>query len=333
MRPLTRQVILFIAGTLAFLALPFLFRPPDTSLNEVLSNRNFARDFINYILLALSFYLNYFLLIPKLYFQQRNLRFLLVNTFCFFIVMLLPVLIIPQESAPRHATHPGHFMMHFRHTFFGFIAVSLTSLTLRISNLWKQTEKIQLNTQLSFLKAQINPHFLFNTLNSIYSLSIEKSEKTPDAIIRLSHMMRFVISEANDDFVPLNKEISYVTNYIELQKLRLGNTVDLAYKITGTTVEKKIAPLILIPFVENAFKHGVNPEENSKINVNIEIHDTELLLMVENYKVKHRTMIEKSGLGVDNARKRLDLLYQGKYTLVINDTPKDFSVSLKLNLT
>jgi hypothetical protein len=328
-----RQLFLYIAGTIAFLALPIVFAPADLRFSHLLQHPIVRKELFDYTLLALFFYGNYFFLIPKFYFTQKTGIYITVCVASLLVITVVPPLVFKIPFLERLNLSPlGFLLEHLRHIFFSFAAIVFFSLILRISNRWRQAEKEKLTSQLSNLKGQINPHFLFNTLNSIYYLSLEKSPKAPDAIIRLSNMMRFVISEANDPYVDLAKEISYVTNFIELQKLRLGNTVSLSYKITGTTVEKKIAPLVLIPFIENAFKHGINPEEFSCIAVVIEIEDNELTLSVDNKKVhKHYTHL-KSGLGIANTKKRLELLYPNKHKLSIANEQRDYIVSLKLNL-
>lgn len=217
------------------------------------------------------------------------------------------------------------------HQFFLFAATLLLSLTIKINGRWRKTEKEKLNAELSYLKAQINPHFLFNTLNSIYSLSIIKSDKTSEAVVKLSGMMRYVLSEAHQERVPLDKEIMYITHYIELQQIRLGNTVQLEYTVQGDMIGKEIAPLILISFVENAFKHGVNAEENSAISIQLKAEVDHFYMEVKNNKVKSVISIEEeSGLGIENTKNRLNLLYPNKHELNIQDDGKQFSVILKI---
>ena len=216
---------------------------------------------------------------------------------------------------------------------FPFLLMIFFSLMIRINDRLKQTEKEKTMATLSYLKAQINPHFLFNTLNSIYSLAIEKSDYTATAIVKLSGMMRYVISETNSDFVSLDKEITYITDYIDLQKVRLGNTINLSFSIKGSYAGKQIAPFILIPFVENAFKHGVNPEENSSIVISIEIKENEIILIVNNNKVNINKSKEiESGLGIRNTRNRLQLLYPANHSLIINDDNKEFKVYLQISI-
>jgi len=207
------------------------------------------------------------------------------------------------------------------------------SLMVRIHNRWKQSEKEKLKAELSYFKAQINPHFLFNTLNSIYSLAIQKEENTADAIVKLSGLMRYVISDASHDFVTLDKEISYINDYIELQKLRYGQTVEIDYTPCNPRPGMMIAPLLLIPFIENAFKYGINPESLSRIEITMQLKQSELHLHVYNQKAFSRDDSEAvGGLGMKNTRQRLSLLYPDKQKLFIENTKTDFTVDLYIDL-
>ena len=186
-----------------------------------------------------------------------------------------------------------------------------------------------LNTEISFLKAQINPHFLFNTLNSIYALTLVRSEHAPDAVVKLSGMMRYAVSEANLSQVSLSKEVSYISNYIELQKLRITDKIVITFEVAGDVEGKNIAPFLLIPFVENAFKYGVNAEENSDIWIKIEINEFDLLMQIENNKVfVRKDKNYGASLGIKNTKKRLQILYPGTHVLKIKDGKYDFIVSL-----
>jgi LytS/YehU family sensor histidine kinase len=312
----------------AFLSLPIIFAPgPPRSLKDIF-NPNAVRDYVVIFLMMLFFYINYFLLIPQLYFRKKHLYYVLLILIFFFITTILPPLLISYKI------HRAPFLFETFHNIFVFLVVVFISFTLRINRQLKLAQKEKLNAELSYLKAQINPHFLFNTLNSIYSLSISKSEATPSAIVMLSGMMRYVISETNREFVALEKEINYISDYIELQKIRLGDTVKVEFTLEGTAERKQIAPLILIPFVENAFKHGVNPEEDSQIFITIHIHDSELQMLVHNNKVSNlRESTEPGGTGIKNVRKRLKILYSSHHTLLISDGVKQFSVNLRINLS
>jgi hypothetical protein len=340
----TNQIITHILGCVIILALPVLFSPDLSSDLRFVNARGFQRDFIFTILLVLFFYLNYFILIPELYFKKKYFLFFSAGFLSFLLMFLLIIQIFPAEN--MHLGPPaeemgmrqpppfgGFVIKEFRKFLFQFVAVFVLSLMMKINNRWKQTEKEKLNAELSYLKAQINPHFLFNTLNSIYSLAIEKSDYTATAVVKLSEMMRFVTTEANNDFVSLEKELTYISSYIELQKIRFGNTIRLIFNVEGNPVGQKIAPLILIPFVENAFKHGVNPEENSYIQITINVTENVLRMMVFNNKVNVRIQNEmRTEQGLENTKNRLHHLYPAKHLLVIDDEKSAFSVSLTINM-
>ncbi|MFM9943993.1 MAG: sensor histidine kinase, partial [Bacteroidia bacterium] len=181
------------------------------------------------------------------------------------------------------------------------------------------------------LKAQINPHFLFNTLNGIYAQAITKSEHTADSIQKLSALMRYVITEANENKVFLEKEITYLKNYIQLQKLRLTDKTKVNFTVSGDSDKKKIAPLLLICFIENAFKYGVSNEVNSTIEIAIEIENDEMTLRVKNEKVTSKTEnIESDKIGLKNAKKRMDLIYEKAYSLNIEDKENEYNLVLKI---
>jgi hypothetical protein len=330
-------ILLHVLGCIGFLAIPVLFSP-DLKNPELFHVPPFQRDFLSYVLLIGFFYFNYFILIPELYFRKQYVFFFISALACFFFIQLICHLIIPQHNPPPPppGDHPHlqpRFLMDYAHNFSQFIAVFIFSMLLRISTRWKQVEKEKLNAELSYLKAQINPHFLFNTLNSIYSLAILRSDETPNAVVKLSDMMRYITTETQNEFVSLEKELAYVGNFIALQKIRLGNTVEVNYSVAGEMRDKKIAPLLLIPFVENAFKYGVNPEEPSAIIISILIRDKELTLHVINKKVNiDYSKGSKSGHGIENTKHRLQLCYPGRYKLRIDDTHAEYSVHLNITL-
>jgi hypothetical protein len=346
MKNKTRQLILHITGCIAFLSLPVLLSPDVSWDFQFIKLPPFQEDFVSYTLLLLFFYLNYFLLIPKLYFKEKYIYYFTCIIAIYAVISLLPHLVIPGNHQPHLLSPPGHAhppmeppphgpsrTPRFEHLFQFFIVLVLSAL-IRINNRLKQTEKEKINAELSYLKAQINPHFLFNTLNSIYSSAIEENaDNTASAVVKLSGMMRYVISEAHNDYVSLEKEISYISDYIELQKIRLGNTVHVVYRVTGNHAGKKIAPLVLISFIENAFKHGVNPEEDSGIFIDIMINDDTLHMTVSNSKVKTiNGEALKNNIGIENTRNRLQLLYPSKHELTIKEDEKEFIVLLKINL-
>lgn len=213
-----------------------------------------------------------------------------------------------------------------------FLAI-VSSILWTIYNRLKQTESEKLSAQIASLKSQINPHFLFNTLNNIYATAIDTSPKAADMVDKLSEMMRYTMKDIQQDFVLLEDEINYNNNFIELQKMRLDRSVKLEYYSLENIPPLRIAPMVLIPFIENAFKHGVNSEQKSRIKIEITMNKTELQLSVVNNKVSvQKDIFEKSGLGIENTKHRLNLIYPSKHLLVINDTEKEFSVTLHINL-
>jgi len=361
-----QQVILHILGCTVFLALPFLFSPDSLNLHTYLTNPPTQRDVISYILLLGVFYANYYLLIPRLYFPRKYALFIACNLLWLAGILFLPVLLIqrhnmsepfgfmhrapdgrvfgPNGPFPDTAFGPPppssfHFVVHhgppirfiLDEHFFLFLVVLFLALLLKIRDRWIRAEEEKLHAELAYLKAQINPHFLFNTLNSIYAMALGRSEQTAGAIVQLSSMMRYVLVEAGKEKVPLESELAYLRDYIQLQQTRFEGSLEVAFEIKGWPEGRQIYPLLLIPFVENAFKYGVNPESPSAIGIGIEIGDHGLQLRVTNNKVAVVPNDSPGGLGISNTRRRLQLLYPGRHSLLIEDEPQTFTVLLNLS--
>jgi LytS/YehU family sensor histidine kinase len=214
---------------------------------------------------------------------------------------------------------------------FLFIIVFLFSMGLATHDRWRMEEKERIKTELHFLKAQINPHFLFNAMNGIYSLTLEKSDRAPKAVLMLSSMMRYIYGRDRQDLVPLNEVLDYIDNYIHLQKLRFSKDITVEYEVVGDATGKMIAPMILVPLVENAFKHGVNAEASSEIKINILIADGRIQMHVFNHKVPVENRFESaSGIGIANTRNRLALQYPDKHRLDVTDDPEQFTADLTI---
>ncbi|MEO0897509.1 MAG: histidine kinase [Bacteroidota bacterium] len=212
--------------------------------------------------------------------------------------------------------------------FYGFSFAWIREQTLR-----GQLEQEKLKAELSALKHQVNPHFLFNVLNSLYGLSLKNDdEETAKGIMQLSEMMRYILYEANDDKVRLDKELIYLKNYISLQKLRLNKETEIEFTIEGESNDKLIAPMILIPFVENACKHGVSTVFASEIYIFIKIEGNTLYLNVRNpiHPKNEKLKQDAGGIGLKNVEKRLDLYYPQSHNLSIDDDGKEYSVQLIL---
>lgn len=199
-----------------------------------------------------------------------------------------------------------------------------------------QIEREKMSAELSFLKSQVNPHFLFNSLNSIYALAEQKSEKTGEAILLLSNLVRYMLYGSNNGKTEISKEVSCIENYIELQRLRISsrNSINIQLEITGKELKVFIEPLILIPFVENAFKHGVSYNQKSEVLINLNVNIDSIELHVRNTKktasVSENRSTGDSGIGLANIKRRLDLLYPSRHTLVIDDGKEHFTIHLKI---
>ncbi|MBV8252876.1 MAG: histidine kinase [Chitinophaga sp.] len=222
----------------------------------------------------------------------------------------------------------------------GFFALLMLFMSgfIKIAQEWfkseKQREELKvekLNAELKFLKSQINPHFLFNCLNTIYSLAHKHSEQTEHAILKLSTIMRYMIYESNEAKVMLEHELRYLQDYIDIQKLRLPKDIDIVYNVSGAPGTLLIEPMLLVPFVENAFKHGISYAEESFIHIDISIDENMIRLIVKNSHFKER-VAERGGIGLQNVTKRLELLYPEDYALDIQDAGSEFIVDLKLFL-
>ena len=195
-----------------------------------------------------------------------------------------------------------------------------------------QVEKLK--TEMNYLKAQINPHFLFNTLNNLYGRSLEKSEKTPEVILRLSKIMDYMLFESDEIIVYLKKDIDNLENYLAIEKIRQGNNAVINFDFEGAIDNRKIAPLLFLPLIENAFKHGVNTLiKDAYLAIKLIVNTDHLTFSVKNnYAVKEKNGIAlKPGLGLSNLQKRLDLFYPGKHTLTIQDVGGVYEIQLMLN--
>ena len=196
-----------------------------------------------------------------------------------------------------------------------------------------ETALAKSNADLQFLRSQINPHFLFNALNTLYGTALkETAEYTAEGIQKLGDMMRFMLHENNMDFIPMNKEIEYLKNYIALQKLRTQSSQDIviADNIEEAKCNRNIAPMLLIPFVENAFKHGISLKEKSWINIKLECDETLISFEVRNsiHNSLGDTEKDKSGIGLKNVAERLRLLYANKHELNVSENTNEFIVKL-----
>lgn len=341
------RILFHVAGGISFLLIPVLIAPQPAHFSRFVLDGPTQRDFLGNFLMLGFFYLNYFFLLPKYFFQKKYFHYgtLLALVFC--LVIFVPEFVTQPPPFERNpGPLPGHFQTFppqnnvldligkFNHQILLFLAVVLFSILLRLREQLLLTEQANLSSELNALKSQVNPHFLFNTLNSIYALSLrEKAELTGTSILKLSGLMRYSAAQATMDNVPLALEIDNLNNYLELQRLRLADHVKLEFSLLGNSEGMSIAPMILVPFVENAFKHGVNPDLESEIKIQLRIDEKKLEFRVENKLVPViLDSFEENGSGLENTRKRLSLIYGKDHDLQIKKTETHFKVLLFLNI-
>lgn len=199
----------------------------------------------------------------------------------------------------------------------------------------QEAEFKHLQTELALLKSQINPHFFFNTLNNLYALSLDKSDRVPGVIMKLSELMRYVLDSSQKKTVPLEDELRFMENYIELEKLRLSGAPDVRFRIDGDLTGKRMAPMLLIPFVENGFKHGLsNSSEGGYIHIVSEVRGGSLHFSVENSKaeVASHGIKKTKEIGLANVRRRLELLYPERHRLSLHEDETKYKVELVIQL-
>jgi two-component system, LytTR family, sensor kinase len=304
------------------------------------SLRDLLIDYLLYGLINISlFYINYLVFIPKLLNKKKyGIYFLtIVGAIIAYSLLKYGFSEFLRDYIVRPRREMGFRFYFITHTFIGILFIFF-SIVLKLSVDWFVNERVhrdlenqRLTAELAFLKSQINPHFLFNSLNSIYSLAYQKSDTTPDAILKLSEIMRYMLYECNDNKVDLSKELQYLQNFIDLQKLRFGDKAYIDFRVEGNVTNQKIVPLLLIAFIENAFKHGIANDEASPIKMQISVNKEHLQFIIQNKKHKNN-MDAIGGIGLSNVRRRLDLLYPGNYNLEIRDEKDTYTSELSLVL-
>jgi len=288
------------------------------------------------------FYINYLFLIPRFLNKKQYLIYninLLILILVYGFIKYGIALYFKQIVLIRGNMHEAiGFTSYYISAFFTSLIFVFLSTVLKFTMDWFLNERIQrdlenqrLSAELAFLKSQINPHFLFNSLNSIYSLAYQRSETTPEAILKLSEIMRYMLYECNDNKVDLGKELQYLQNYIDLQKIRYGNKAFVDFEVNGLISGQRIVPLLLISFIENAFKHGVANDPATPIHILMDVQPEHLSFKMENKK--HQFNKDATGgIGLNNVKRRLDLLYPGKYQLKIEDNADVYTSELSLDL-
>ena len=303
------------------------------------------------VLMMVVFYANYFFLISKYLFNKKLWHFFIINL-VLIVVSLFLLDAMQQYVWIHYLSHkrplrPGGpsrqqimTFMFLRNSLSVIFTIGLAT-AIKMTILWynnlaeqKEKEKLHIESELNNLKQQLNPHFLFNTLNNIYSLISINRENAQDAVHRLSNLIRYVLYESDRPFVPLEKELKFTANYIQLMSLRLPAHVKLETDIMKAGDNQEIAPLLFISLVENAFKHGVSPTYSSYISVKIGMKNkNELECRVENSNFpKEATDQSGSGIGLNNLRKRLELIYPHAFTMDIKENSGNFITTLTVKI-
>ena len=279
------------------------------------------------IMIMAVIWINHFVLIP--FFLDKS-RYLLYSILLVGSILLVAYLRGYEENGWLGISKFFFYLVYTTGT--GMAAFFLRrNIIIQKENAEK--EKLQKENELTYLKEQVNPHFLFNSLNSIYSLSREQSPETPDVVMQLSELMRYQLESAKKDTVLLKEELEFIENYLLLEEKRLSKRCTVEFSIDGDILGLKISPMLLIPFVENAIKHGAkSTNEQSKIDISASIKKSTLHFCVENSKPFIDAVSKRKGLGLENVSRRLNLLYPNAHTLVIEDMEKVYRVNLSISL-
>ncbi len=365
MKTVKQSVILFhLLAWFFFWMLPIVFLMGHLGTMAFLPVLTSLKYWLFLIIYTSIFYLNAYWLLPQLFYKSRKLLYFIVVLLMLvaigvskpfdkivtavskkvFETLQLPpqqdfIVIQPYRPVPPNNAELSEMLRPQ----FDIISIMIYILVLGLgyalqaSIRWRheiekkaaaETEKA--HAELKFLKAQVNPHFLFNSLNNIYSLALLKDENTADSIMQLSNIMRYITDESTNDFVPLTKEVECINSYINLQKLRLGKQTGITFEVCGTLMGKLIAPIILLGFVENIFKYGISKHEPSPVIIQLKADDKSIEFFCQNKIFKHLQKDKRIGTGIINIQKRLAYLYPNKHVLNVSTENQLYTLELKL---
>ena len=336
-------VLLHITAWILLFSLPYLLRPsynPNQPIQKEQDNPTvkFIIERVYNLLLVGFFYLNALLLIPKFFYKKKHLQYIISLLVCFALFVAGGYILLVTF------TKVDHFFSFRKHLFFStfififILACSIAYKTIRdktlADNLVKEKENEYLKTELSLLRSQVSPHFMFNVLNNMVALARKKSDLLEPSLIKLSSLMRYMLYETNEEKVSLEKEIDYLHSYIDLQQQRFSKKLVLSVAIQTPDKFYDIEPMLLIPFVENAFKHGTGIIECAQIDIKLSAEKDYLHFTVSNKfdPVSVEVKDKASGIGLANVQRRLNLLYPHHHQLNISKNDGSFIISLKINL-
>lgn len=330
-----KTILLHISFWLIIFSYPFILHP-DLLSNDTSALLSLFFYGLRYIALIGLFYLNAYVLIPELLYRKKYLTYIFTQLLS--IAALSAIHIIFTKFFLSHS-HIHYIPVGF--TIFTYIFIWACSTAyqmlrhkIKTDKLSNEKERENLKTELSFLRSQVSPHFMFNVLNNMVSLARKRSDQLEPSLIKLSSLLRYMIYETDEEKKPLEKEIEYLQSFIDLQQQRFGNNIRINTSLQTENIDYDIEPMILIPFVENAFKHGVVWEDDAHIDIELTVRNGMLSFFVKN-KYDNSTQESKdktSGIGLNNVKRRLQLLYDDKHVLHIDKIDGWFTVSLQLNL-
>ncbi|MFN8256335.1 MAG: histidine kinase [Bacteroidales bacterium] len=341
-------VLLHVAAWSVLLLLPTYFIGIEQGRDRFFVQMVIVRTFIYVVL----FYLNFFWLIPGLLFKNKKWQYyitllLLITSFYVANISVNRFLFEQDEKNNRqqienvikeHNIPKRGWQFDIYNYIFTSILISGFSIGLRMTGRFneneqkrKELEKEKLGSELAFLKNQVSPHFFFNTLNNIYSLTEINVEEARNSILQLSKLMRYLLYESEKGDTRLSSEIDFMKNYIELMKLRLSDKVDLKFSFPAEYKDFTIPPLLFVSFIENAFKHGISYREPSFIYISLSIHENAINFVCKNSIFKSDESKDGPGIGLENIKKRLSILFPGRHSLSITQEEKVFSVILIIN--
>ena len=316
------------------------------SLSEMQGNNAslmhyFTNELVNVFFYAVIYYVNSEFLIPNYLKPNKFFHYLVGLIATALIITPIKIFVLYQkyqffpENQETLISNQSYYYLLSLMTAGVSTLVKISSDWFRNTQTQRDLETRTMQTELNFLKSQINPHFLFNTLNSLYALTLKKSDAAPEVVIKLSEMMRYMLYECNEPEVPLSKEVNYIRNYLDLERLR-HKDLDIKFEVEGSTGDLKIAPLIFIAFIENAFKHGASNHISAGfVHIHIFLEGGELNLYVENSKPEKQPTQEhrrSGGIGLVNVRRRLDILYEKNYNLEVQDKPNTYGINLWMKI-
>jgi two-component system, LytTR family, sensor kinase len=286
-------------------------------------------------------YFNIYILVPRLLFKKKYVQYALSILLMGAVATIMTLLIhklyaeLGSNAYKSMLTFNGKRMavdfMDFIYLLSMATGIKFVKDWIVNQQLMQEKEKQYLETELNFLKSQIQPHFFFNTLNNLYSLTLKKSDLAPEIVLKLSELMSYMLYDSNAPLVPLTKEIAYLQNYLDVEQLRFGQRLSVSFDIEGPMEEVNIPPMILILFIENSFKHGVkNTISRIYIDISLKVEKGFLFFHIKNPLPDAGLSSENPGIGLKNGRRRLDLLYGKDYSLDVLVKDRTFLVSLKI---